>query len=202
MAEDRDFDYWEQRYEQEPVREMPWYFEPLDPDLKKALGEFEITGGYFLDLGTGPGTQAAALAKLGFRILASDIAASAVQAAERRYGQSYPEIQFVQDDILNSKLKGPFDAVFDRGCFHVLPPEKRQIYVAKVHELLAENGRLFLKTFSVKEPGEDGPYRLSENMIYNLFSKKFNILTIFHSFYQGNRKPPPKALFAILISKK
>jgi hypothetical protein len=37
---------------------MPWYNENLDYDLENELDQRKITKGKFLDLGTGPATQA------------------------------------------------------------------------------------------------------------------------------------------------
>lgn len=44
---------------------MPWYNEKLDADLENEMKLRKITKGRFLDLGTGPGTQAIQLAKMG-----------------------------------------------------------------------------------------------------------------------------------------
>jgi hypothetical protein len=38
-----------------------------------------------------------------------------------------------------------FNYVFDRGCFHVLPIEKRPVYIKEIKRILNDNGRLFLK---------------------------------------------------------
>jgi methylase of polypeptide subunit release factors len=48
---------------------MPWYNEKLDSDLEEELHRRKITNGKFLDLGTGPGTQAIWLAKKGFKVI-------------------------------------------------------------------------------------------------------------------------------------
>jgi ubiquinone/menaquinone biosynthesis C-methylase UbiE len=41
-------------------------------------------------------------------------------------------VDFIVDDILNSKINdNEFDYVFDRGCFHVLPINKRLTYILK-----------------------------------------------------------------------
>jgi hypothetical protein len=38
------------------------------------------------------------------------------------------DIEFIVDDILDSKLKkDSFDYIFEGGCFHVLEPSSRQI---------------------------------------------------------------------------
>ena len=56
---------------------MPWYNENLDFDLENELNQRNITKGKFLDLGTGPGTQAIWLAKRGFKVIGSDLSESA-----------------------------------------------------------------------------------------------------------------------------
>ena len=69
------------------------------------------------------------------------------------YVYDYYKISFIVDDILNSTIKDKsFDNVFDRGCFHVLPIEKRPVYIREINRILDDNGILFLKCFSTKEP--------------------------------------------------
>ena len=69
MAESRNFD-WETIYGELEVERMGWYWPDLDPDLKSAINVLKIRSGSFLDIGTGPGTQADALRKMGFEVLA------------------------------------------------------------------------------------------------------------------------------------
>jgi SAM-dependent methyltransferase len=58
------------------------------------------------------------------------------------------EISFIVDDILNSKIKDKmFDYVFDRGCFHVLPIDKRLIYIKEIKRTLDDRGILIFKMF-------------------------------------------------------
>jgi hypothetical protein len=68
-----------------------------------------------------------------------------------------------------------FDYVFDRGCFHVLPIEKRPLYIREIKRILDDNGTLFLKCFSIKEPRQEGPYKFSEAEIRQLFRNEFVI---------------------------
>jgi methylase of polypeptide subunit release factors len=83
---------------------MPWYNENLDSDLEEELDHREITNGKFLDLGTGPATQAMWLAKRGFNVTGSDLSESAVNRAKYFYANQ-KNVNFIVDDILNSKLK-------------------------------------------------------------------------------------------------
>ena len=180
---------------------MPWYNENLDSDLEEELDRRKITSGKFLDLGTGPATQAIWLAKCGFSVTGSDLSEAAMKRARNVYA-SEKNIDFIVDDILNSKLKdGEFDYIFDRGCFHVLLPTDRQRYIIKIRQILKDNGILFLKCFSDKEPRQEGPYKFSQGEIRSLFSKYFTIGSIKETVYQGTLDPLPKALFAVMIKK-
>ncbi len=67
MAEDkRVFPNWDLVYQNQRIESMPWYNESLDADLERGLDERKITEGEFLDLGTGPGTQAIRLFRARF----------------------------------------------------------------------------------------------------------------------------------------
>ena len=180
---------------------MPWYNENLDSDLEEALHRRKITNGKFLDLGTGPATQAIWLAKCGFNVIGSDLSEAAMKRARNVYANE-KNVNFIVDDILNSSLKeGEFDYIFDRGCFHVLLPTDRQRYITKIRQILKDNGILFLKCFSDKEPRQEGPYKFSQGEIRSLFSKYFTISSIKETVYQGTLDPLPKALFAVMVKK-
>ncbi|HUI30301.1 MAG TPA: methyltransferase domain-containing protein [Candidatus Acidoferrales bacterium] len=186
---------WETVYAEMPVEEMHWYYPTLDPDLEKTLKDYNIKSGTFLDLGTGPGTQAIELAKRGFTVTGTDISKDAVKRASKLSDK----VQFIQDDILNSKVNRQFDYVFDRGCFHVMSEENRPKYLETVSRLLKTDGLLFIKCFSDKEPDIGrGPYRFSKEMMGRIFADHFDIESIRDTEYQGTRKPTPKALFVIL----
>ncbi len=189
---------WEHLYAEMPVEEMPWFSPSLDSDLENALNNLNISSGTFLDIGTGPATQAIELSKKGFTVTGTDISKDAILRATTLS----ENISFIRDDILNSKLTQQFDFILDRGCFHVMHPNKRLKYVETVSQLLPDGGFLFLKCFSIKEPDfGSGPYRFTKEMILQTFGEYFDILNIYDSEFQGRRKPNPKALFTILKKK-
>jgi SAM-dependent methyltransferase len=193
------FPDWNDFYKND-VKTMPWYNDKLDADLENEIKQRKITKGRFLDLGTGPGTQAIQLAKMGFDVTGTDLSENAIQKARKLDGK----INFIVDDILNSKLeKNSFDYILDRGCFHVLSNDKWGQYVNKILSILDENGLFFLKCFSVKEVKLDyGPYRFSEQDIRNIFGSDFVIESIIDTVYQGTLPVFPKALFAVMSKKK
>ena len=198
----KDFPDWETLYKIQKVETMPWYNEILDSDLEDELARRKITNGKFLDLGTGPATQAIWLAKRGFNVIGSDLSETAIKRANSVYANE-KNIDFVVDDILNSKFKAnEFDYIFDRGCFHVLLPVDRQRYITKIKQILRNNGILFLKCFSDKERRQEGPYKFSQDEIMDLFNKHFEMVVIKETVYQGTLDPYPKALFVVMKFKK
>jgi cyclopropane fatty-acyl-phospholipid synthase-like methyltransferase len=199
MSQQHEFtDDWEKLYQERDVETMPWYNSLLDADLDQALNNLNIKAGTLLDLGTGPATQAIALAQRGFQVTASDISEAAIAKAENQAKAKGLHISFKQDDILDTHLDQTFDFVFDRGCFHILNPERRQDYVGIVHGLLPPQGYLFLKCMSQLQTIELGAYRFTPEQIKNIFGGDFKVISIEETVYQGILDPLPKALFSIL----
>jgi cyclopropane fatty-acyl-phospholipid synthase-like methyltransferase len=191
------FPVWDELYRTGAVESLPWYWPAIDPDLDSALVQHGIKSGRVLDLGTGPGTQALALAERGFDVTASDLSAAAIAYVERQATARGVRVNVVVDDILATKLKGPFDVIFDRGCFHVLPPERRDEYARTVLGLLSPSGWLFLKTFSHLQAGEQGPYRFKPEDIRRYFGPR--VKDIRDTVYHGTLDPFPKALFSSIL---
>ena len=196
MTQPRGFPSWEELYRNDTVEELPWYWPALDPDLDSALGRHRIAAGRALDQGTGPGTQAIALAERGFEVIGTDLSPTAIAYATRKAAARGVKLTFEQDDILATRLTGPFDVVFDRGCFHVLSPEQRAGYARTVRALLAPSGWLFLKTFSQEQPGTQGPHRFTAAQLREVFEGSFEVVEILPTVFQGQLDPFPKALFA------
>ena len=204
----KDFPDWDTLYKSQRVETMPWYNENFDFDLEKGLDERKIIinnnddSKKFLDLGTGPATQSIWLAKRGFKVIGSDLSEAAINRAREIYANE-ENVNFIVDDILNSKFKDDdFDYIFDRGCFHVLLPADRQKYISKIKQILKkDNGILFLKCFSDKEPRQEGPYKFSPEQIRDLFGEYFRIGSIKETVYQGTLNPFPKALFVVMINQ-
>ncbi len=198
MPRKRKITYWDVVYRDTKVEDLPWFYKDLDPDLDRALKERGITKGSFLDICTGPGTQAVELAKRGFDVTGTDITPYAIEKA-RALSTS---VQFIQGDMLHPKLERKFDYIFDRGCFHTLPPSKRRLYVSSVKNQLVDGGILFLKCFSTKEPGTWGPFRISEEEIRSTFGKDFVVERIRETRFSGREAPSPHALFVEMRKKE
>ena len=197
LMDTKDFPDWDTFYKENSLETMPWFFAELDKDIQEIIKELHITHGNFLDLGTGPGTQAIELQKIGFCATGSDISESAIKKAEKLGNAT-----FVVDDILNSELpKESFDYILDRGCFHVFGSDKHLDYIKNIKKILKPDGYLFLKCMSIKEkqlPKDKGPYRYSQEQIKNIFSNDFTIQSYKDTVYYCTINPLPKALFFVM----
>lgn len=178
--------------------DLGWYSKEIDPDLEKTLEKKNICEGSFLDLGTGPGTQATELAKKGFQVTGTDISLSAIHKLKKQS----TNVHFLMDDILNSKINRKFDYIFDRGCFHTIQPSDREIYCKQVYRLLSENGLLFLKCFSTRESLFRGPYRFSTVNIRTIFKDFFYIEEIFDTVFNHEKKPDRSNALFVVMKKK
>lgn len=194
---------WELYYQEHLNEGMPWYIAGLDPDFLRSLQNYYSVDSFaslsVLDLGSGPATQAIALSRLGMRVTATDISATAISRGKILARQQEVEVDFQRDDILDTQLsaKGKkFKIIFDRGCFHTLEPEDRVAYLEQIKKLMEPGAHLFLKTFSVSEPGDRGPYRFSPQMILEYFSASFLLLSLRESEFEGEMRHNPLALYA------
>ena len=94
------------------MEKLPWYYEALDNDLEEEIRILGVRDGRFLDIGTGPGTQAIQLSKFGFSVTGTDISESAIKRAR----QLSNKVNFVVDNILETQLnEEAFNFIFDRG---------------------------------------------------------------------------------------
>jgi len=201
MDNKKEFPDWNTYYKDNQVEKMPWYEKNLDADLAQEIKSKNLQSGKFLDLGTGPGTQAIRLKELGFDVIGTDISEHAIEKAKK----ISKNVNFVIDDIMNSKLpENEFNFILDRGCFHVFEPELRANYVKQIKKILSDDGILFLKCMSIEEkdlPDDKGPHKFSNDEIIDVFSNDFEIHSIKPTVYYGTLNPLPKAWFVVMTKK-
>jgi len=188
---------WEAIYS-EPLERLPWYSPVADAELVAAIEGALPRGARLLDIGSGPGTTAADLAARGFRLLGVDISSAAVDAAAERFGQRPPLLRFQVADVLVDELPGgPYDGVVDRGTFGTLEPADRPSYVRRVGAVLRPGGHLFLKTFSIEEPGEWGPHRFSEELLRSTLGSVFDLQSVDRTTLPSTLDHDPRTLFSV-----
>lgn len=164
---------WEATYAGAPdPLALPWGTERLDADMAAWVDASRLPrGARALDIGTGPGTAAIHLARLGFQVTAFDISATAIAQAQRRAG-ALP-IDWQVADVFQASFPQPFDLALDRGVFHVFPDELRGPYVERVAAWVRPKGYFLLKTFSDEEPPGWGPRRVSRLEVKRAFGPHF-----------------------------
>ncbi len=110
---DRD---WDEHY---ASGQTPWDSGEPDTALVAAVDDGTIPAGRALEVGCGTGTNALWLAKHGFDVLGVDLSPLAIDRARARMSDGSRAGRFEVLDFLKDPPEGPFDFVFDRGCFHV-----------------------------------------------------------------------------------
>jgi methyl halide transferase len=144
--------------------QLPWDTgqpEPLLVEFVTARGVAPCTT---LEIGAGTGTNAIWMAERGFDVLGVDVSPLAVERARAKIGERTLRCRFAALDFLAAPPPdGPYQFVFDRGCFHVFDePDERQRFAARVADALAPGG-LWLSLIGSTEglPREVGPPRRS-----------------------------------------
>lgn len=156
---------WNERY---ASGELPW--DTGEPET--LLVDFVASGGVTptrtLEIGAGTGTNAIWLAERGFDVLGVDVSPLAAERAHAKLARRPLGCRFATLDFLNAPVPdGPFQFVFDRGCFHVFDePGERQRFASQVAAALAPGG-LWLSLIGSTEgpPREVGPPRRSATEI-------------------------------------
>jgi hypothetical protein len=108
-----------------------------------------------LVVGAGLGDDAEHVAGLGFETVAFDIAATAVQSAQRRFPRS--RVQYRTADLLDppGEWRAAFDLVVESITVQALPPELHPAATARVTEMVAPGGTLLVISGGRDE--RDGP---------------------------------------------
>ena len=102
----RDADEWDELFRTRKDHELAWHREVLDEDLANLIQREAAPGRALLDIGTGLGVAALAAEKLGYRVVATDVSAVALERASERAGAD-SSIVWMCDDISRSRVHGP-----------------------------------------------------------------------------------------------
>lgn len=142
-------------------RPVPFFVAKPDENLVSCLDRGLIpAGGRALDLGCGPGRNALHLASRGFEVDAVDLSPTALAWAGERAREAGAPVRFHHGDAFGAAgagLVGPYDLIYDSGCFHHLPPHRRISYLALLDRLLAPGGRFALTCFASGAMGSELP---------------------------------------------
>ncbi|MEU9123114.1 methyltransferase domain-containing protein [Streptomyces sp. NPDC048506] len=152
----RDAAAWWDGFYADRSRQVPFFVAKPDENLVSYLARGVIGPGRALDVGCGPGRNALHLASEGFAVDAVDLSPAAIAWARDRARDVGAEVRFHCGDafaLAGAELDGPYDLIYDSGCFHHLPPHRRISYLALVDRLLAPHGHLALSCFAAGAMG-------------------------------------------------
>lgn len=155
---------------------LPWDTGVPDPMLIDAIESRAIAPGRALDIGCGTGTNAIYLAEHGFDVVGVDISPAAVEKARTK---ASGRCRFEAIDFLNDAPPGgPFQFVFDRGCFHTFDEDhERARFARNVAAALVEGGTwLSLIGSTEGAPRDVGPPRRSAREVMDAIEPSLEIV--------------------------
>ena len=126
-------DAWWNEFFADRAKPCPFFAEWPDENLVAWFSEGMLTPARVLELGCGHGRNATYLASLGCSVDAVDFSAEAIEWAAERKPADAP-VDFQCCSIFDATFtEGSYDLVYNSGCFHHLPPHRRQDYAELVH---------------------------------------------------------------------
>ena len=182
---------WNQRYTD---GEVPWDTADPDDDLIAVMRAHSIRATQALVVGCGTGTNAAWLAEQGANVVGVDVSEVAVTAAVaklegRAVSCRFAAMDFLKDDV---PFGGPFDFVFDRGCFHLFDDAGvRANFAARVAHHLVPGGLWLTIMGSTEGPERDhGPPRRTVRQVVEAIEPSLEIVALRASTYHANIASP------------
>lgn len=164
-----------ERFEMMYQGQPPWEIDTPQPAVVALYKSGQING-RVLDAGCGTGHNAIWLARQGLEVVAFDFIEKPITIAQQRAKTGSVTVDWRILDALGLKdLNEKFDTIIDSGLFHVFPDDIRTTYVNGLRHVLAPNGRVHIICFSDKQPGTEGPLRISEPMLRKDFGKPWRI---------------------------
>lgn len=161
--------------------ELPWDTGEPEPLLIDFINSGVVAPGRTLEIGAGTGTNAIWLAERGFDVLGIDVSPLAVERAIAKMNRRNLCCRFATVDFLAAAVAdGPFQFVFDRGCFHVFDEtEERERFAAHVAAVLMPGG-LWLSLIGSTEgpPREVGPPRRSAREVVRAIEAALEIIEL------------------------
>ena len=155
---------WENRYRD---GDTPWDTGQPSSELVRVVAAEGIQPGTCIELGCGTGVNAVWLAQQGFDVTAIDFSALALDRARKRAADAGVAVRFLEGDVLDppSAIGGPYDFVFDRGCYHVVRRIDVSRYLRTLEQITGPGSRGLILTGNAREPHDPGPPVVSEEEI-------------------------------------
>lgn len=179
--------------------DLPWDTGTPDPLLVEFVRQRGSGVGRALEVGCGTGTNCVWLAEQGFEVLGVDIAPRAIEQARSKAGDA-TRVRFACLDFLSDEVSGgPFDVVFDRGCFHVFDDAaERACFAERVARALAPGGVWVSLIGSTEGPPRDhGPPRRSARDVIEAVEPVLELVVLRDTELHTDLESAPKAWFCL-----
>jgi SAM-dependent methyltransferase len=167
----------------------PWDIGRPQPVFARAHDAGWIRGAV-LDVGCGTGENALHLAARGRPVLGIDAAPAAIEKARAKAAARGLPGEFEVHDARDlGSLGRRFDTVIDSGLFHVFSDADRPRFASSLRKVLRPGGSYLLLCFSDRQPGEEGPRRVSEAEIRATFAAHWRIDFIREARFETHNHP-------------
>jgi cyclopropane fatty-acyl-phospholipid synthase-like methyltransferase len=158
--------------------QAPWDIGKPQPVFIE-LEESGAIRGSVLDVGCGTGEHVMYLAIRGHDCWGIDFVPVAIERARAKADQRGVPAHFQVADALElDKLGRQFDTVIDSGLFHVFDDEQRSRFVKSLAAVLKLGGTYYMACFSEREPGTEGPRRVTQQEIRDAFRDGWEVQSI------------------------
>jgi cyclopropane fatty-acyl-phospholipid synthase-like methyltransferase len=144
----------------------------------RELAERGAIRGRVLDVGCGTGEHVLMCAQRGLAATGIDLANPALESAKKKAHERGLTARFLRHDVLRvAELGESFDTVLDCGLYHMphFTAADRAAYLNNAAAVLSGGGRYFLLCFSDRQPGDQGPRRVTREEITTSFADGWQV---------------------------
>ncbi len=190
-------EYWEERY---ATGDTAWDMEMVSPPLKTYFDQLNNKDLRILIPGAGNSYEAEYFAHNGFtNITVIDIAAEPIERLTNILGDLFGKtINVIQGDFFAHQ--GQYDLIIEQTFFCALDPSMRKMYVNKMSELLAPNGKVAGVMFRTEFENPGPPFGGTPEEYQKLFEKLFEIKTL-ENCYNSHPKRENNEVFVQFIKR-
>lgn len=173
-------------------------------ELVQAVEKGALRPGRLVELGCGTGTNAIYLAGRDFEVTAIDLAPTALTIADKKAREAGVTVRWVLADVLSPPKLGPFDCIYDRGCYHGVRKQSAAAYVETLRRLSKPGTLVLILAGNANEPPpHSGPPRVKEEEIRADFAKHFEIVALRETHFDTLDPKGKGALaWSVLLKKR
>lgn len=196
MADDPNF---VERYDK---GEIPWDSGVPSLELIRVLDAGMLTGKTVLEIGCGTGTNAIAMAKRGFEVVAVDYVEQAIDMAREKARKEKARVVFRVADVLKDDLGGPYEILFDRGVYHVLRRNNLQEFQEFLKKATRTGSWWLSLAGNANESHDEGPPVVSEAEIRAEVEPLFEIVELREFRFTSNKPDHRPLAWSILMRRR